>query len=169
MHLLRPHDEITSNTCFVMRSGQINPKGQIASRVDRYSQNLVFFDDVLVAVKGYVRRSLSMFRSHQSRGKARRHGGHESTHEMCAGLTRHLYVVDIRKSVIQFGPIGFVPALYGTATGRDFTVLRWDPFHIGSDGQEIVPPVMFDLGATVRNATRRVNGGCDLARMNRVG
>jgi len=75
------------------------------------TQNLVFFDDVLVAVKGYVRRS-----------------------EMRAGLTRHLYVVDIRKSVIQFGPIGFVPALYGTATGRDFTVLRWDPFHIGSDG-----------------------------------
>jgi len=110
------------------------------------AQNLVFPENMLVAVKRYVRSA-----------------------EMLACLPGHICLTDAPKSMIQFIPTRFVSTLYGTATGRDFTVLRWDPFHIGSDGQEIVPPVVLNLGPTVRNATRRVNGRSDLAWMNGVG
>jgi hypothetical protein len=87
---------------------------------------------------------------------------------MLASLTGNVYPIDISKSVIQFIPSGFVPALYGTTTGRDFAVLRWDPFHLGSDGQEIVPPLMSSFGATERDAAWGLNGRHDLARMDRV-
>jgi hypothetical protein len=95
--------------------------------------------------------------------------GYGSTHEMLAGLTGHIYPADFTKSMIQFLPIRFVPALYGMATGWDFAVTRWDPFHIGGDGQEVVPPMMFHFRAIVWDATWRVNGRSDLARMDRVG
>jgi len=75
------------------------------------AQDLVFTDDVLVGAKRYVRAS-----------------------EMLAGLTGHIYSIDVSESMIQFLPIRFISTLYRTATGRDFTVLRWDPLHIGSDG-----------------------------------
>lgn len=75
------------------------------------AQNFVFTSDVLVGAKRYIRAS-----------------------EMLAGLTGHIYPTDVRKSMIQFLPTSFVPALYRTTTGWDFTVLGWDPFHIGSDG-----------------------------------
>jgi len=61
-------------------------------------------------------------------------GVKRSTHEMLAGLTGHIYPTNVSKSVMQFLPTSFIPALYRTTTGRDFTVLRWDPLHIGTDG-----------------------------------
>ena len=71
---------------------------------------------------------------HINSKKNRREGrGQETTHEMLAGLTGHIYPIDFPKSVKQFLPAGFISSLHGTATVGDFTVLRWDPFHIGSD------------------------------------
>lgn len=110
------------------------------------AQNLVFTGDVLAAVEGYV-----------------------SSPKMLPCLPRHLHLTDLRESVIQLLPVGFVPALYGTTTGRDFTVVRGDPLHIGGHRQEIVPPVMFKFATAVRNPTWRVNGRSDLAGMNGVG
>jgi len=109
------------------------------------AQNFVFMNDVLAGAKRYVCAS-----------------------EMFASLSRHIYPTDISKGMIQASPIRFVSALYGTATGRNFTVLRWDPLHIGSDRQEIVSPFVFEFGAGVWDATWGVNGRSDLARMNRV-
>jgi len=75
------------------------------------AQYLVFLEGVFLGVKRYVRAS-----------------------EMLAGLTGHIYSINIPKSVIQFRPVGFVPTLHGTPTGWDITISRWDPFHVGSDG-----------------------------------
>ena len=91
-----------------------------------------------------------------------------STHKMCANLTGHIYLIDSRESVIQFLPARFEPTLYRAATGWDFTVFRWDPFHLGGDGQELVPPVMADFGATIRNAAWGEKRKIDLARMDGV-
>lgn len=85
---------------------------------------------------------------------------------MLAGLTRHVHIIDFPEGMIQFQPIGFISTLNGTATLRDFTVLRWDPFHTGSDGQELVFPIMPDFGGSIRHAAWRVNGKGDLARMD---
>jgi len=109
------------------------------------AQNLVFPDDVLVGAERDIRPS-----------------------EVLASLTGHIRFTDTSKSVIELVPIRFVSTLYRTTTGRDFTVPRWDPFHIGGDWQEIVPPMVVRFHTTVRNATRRVNGRGDLARMDRV-
>ena len=70
-------------------------------------------------------------------------------HEMLSCLSGHFYLIDFPESVIQFLPVGFIPALHQTATGREFTVLGWDPLHIRSDGQQIVPPVVVFFGAAV--------------------
>jgi len=53
---------------------------------------------------------------------------------MPAGFARHIYPVDVPKSMEQFLSIGFISPLDGTATGWDFNAFDWDPFHIGSDG-----------------------------------
>lgn len=90
------------------------------------------------------------------------------THEVLAGLTGNVYPIDVPESMVQFIPAGFVPALYGTTARRDFAIPRRDPFHIGSDGQEIVPSVVICFGAIVWDAAWRVDGRSDLARVDRV-
>ena len=87
---------------------------------------------------------------------------------MLAGLTGHIYLIDSRESMTQFLPVRFVSTLYGTAIGWDFTVSRWDSFHLGRDGQEVVLPVMADVGAAPCDATWREKGKIDLARVNGI-
>jgi len=110
------------------------------------AQNLVLSEDVLVGAEGYIRTS-----------------------EMSPGLTRHIHLTDLSKGMIQFLSTGFVPALHRTTTGRDLAVLGRNPFHVGGDGQEVVPPVVIVFGAAVGDAAGRVNGRSDLTRMDRVG
>jgi len=109
------------------------------------AQNVIVVDDVLVTTKGYVRAS-----------------------EVLTGLPRHAYSIDASKSMIQLHPVGFVSAFNGASTGRDLTIPRWNPLHLGSDNQQVVSPMVFVFGATVRDATGRTKGGNDLARMDRV-
>jgi len=94
------------------------------------AQNLVFSGDVLIATIRYV-----------------------SGPEMLSCLAGHFYLVDFPESMIQFLSVGFVPALYQSATGRESTVLRWHPLHIRSDGQQIVSPVVVSFDPAVCDAT----------------
>ena len=136
----------------------------------RYSQDLVIGDGILAAAIRYARASLSIFQTHKScqgKGKAHRSGHWGFTHEVFAHFTGHVYPVDPPKSVIQFLPARFIPTLHGTAIGRDLAIPRRDPFHLGGDGQELVPPVVADFGVTPCDATWREKGKIDLARVNR--
>ena len=87
---------------------------------------------------------------------------------MLAHITGHIYIFNPCESMIQPLPARFVPTLYRMAIGRNVSVPRWNPFHLERDGQELVPPVMDDFGATPRDATWRVKGIIDLARVNGV-
>ena len=87
---------------------------------------------------------------------------------MFTGLPRHVHPVDIPESVKKLYSVGFVAALDGTPTLWNPALPRRDPLHLWGDRQQIVSPVVFALGAAERDATWRVNGGGDLARMDRV-
>ena len=87
---------------------------------------------------------------------------------MLAHLTGHIYIFDPRESMIQLLPTRFVPTLHGTAIRWNLAVPRWDPFHLGGDGQELVAPVMTSVGTTPCDTTWRVKGKIDLARVNGV-
>ena len=87
---------------------------------------------------------------------------------MSTSLPRNIYPADVPKGVVKFLSVRLVPALDRTPTGWDFTISRGDPLHVRSDGQQIVPPVVVKFVTPVRDATGRVNGRGDLARMDRV-
>jgi hypothetical protein len=89
-------------------------------------------------------------------------------HQMLSGLTGHFHIIDRPECVIKFLSVRFVPALHKSAPRWKFTVLRRDPLHFRSDGQQIVPPVVFSFGPAVCDAARGLDGGCDHARVNRV-
>lgn len=87
---------------------------------------------------------------------------------MYTSLPRHVYPIEIPKGMVKLGPAGVVPTFDRAPTGWDFTVRGGDPLHVWSDRQQIEPPMVVEFAALIRNATQRVDGRSDLARMDRV-
>lgn len=91
------------------------------------------------------------------------------TYQVFASFSRDLQIVHGSDRMVEFSPILLVPALHGTAVGRNAAKAGRHPLHrLWIERQDVIAPTMLDLGAAVGNATRRGERCGDLAWVDRV-
>ena len=88
---------------------------------------------------------------------------------MFARLSGDLCIAHGSKRVIEIRTALLVPALHGAAVCGNATEAGRHPLHrLLVERQEVVPPVVLGLGATIGDAAGRDEHGPDLARVHRV-
>jgi len=95
--------------------------------------------------------------------------GYITSPEMFAGLSGDLCTADGSQCVIETRTRLLVPALHGAAVGGNATEAGRYPLHrLLIKRQEVVTPVVLDLGAAIGDTTGRGECGADLAWMHGV-